>query len=147
MIGAQLPAAMAAIEARAAALDTPLLRQGIEWDARRDGDTLYYEGPAGGSRFPLPALAGAHQIGNAGIAIAGVEALEAGALPLAAKASEHAVDDRRHFLNRQCPLVGIAVDEEGWRGIHLEFIRTAFLHCSHIVQKFLVRQAGLKGLL
>jgi dihydrofolate synthase/folylpolyglutamate synthase len=84
VIGAQMPAAMAAIEARAAALDTPLLRRGVEWHAQRDGETLYYEGPAGGSRFPLPALAGAHQIGNAGIAIAGVEALEAGALPLAA---------------------------------------------------------------
>jgi dihydrofolate synthase/folylpolyglutamate synthase len=81
VIGAQKPEALGAIAARAAALETPLLRQGMEWDVRRAGGRLYYEGTSGSAHFPLPALAGAHQIGNAGIAIACVEALAAGDFP------------------------------------------------------------------
>ncbi len=84
VIGAQKPEALAAIEARAAALETPLQRHGVEWNVRHDGDGLRYEGSSGTSHFPRPALAGAHQIGNAGIAIACVEALDAGAFPRAA---------------------------------------------------------------
>ena len=66
---------------------------------------------------------------------------------LRVQASEHAVDDRRHFRNRQGPFVGVPVDEEGRGGVHLELVRPPFLHRSHIVQKLLVRQAGLEGLL
>lgn len=84
VIGAQAPEARAAIEDRAAALDTPLLRQGVEWDIHPDGDGLRYEGASGSMHFPLPALAGGHQIGNAGIAIACAEALPPGAASPAA---------------------------------------------------------------
>ena len=69
------------------------------------------------------------------------------ARPPSVQASEHAVDDRRQFRNRQGPFVGIPVDEEGWGRVHLELFRAPFLHRSHIVQKLLVRQAGLEGLL
>ncbi|MBT7291823.1 MAG: bifunctional folylpolyglutamate synthase/dihydrofolate synthase [Rhodospirillaceae bacterium] len=84
VIGAQMPAALAAIEDRAATLGTPLLRYGVEWDVHPGGDGFNFESSSGKSHFPLPALAGAHQIGNAGIAIACVEVLAAGALPHAA---------------------------------------------------------------
>ena len=38
-------------------------------------------------------------------------------LPLSPAASEHAVDDRRHFVNRQCPRIFLSVDEEGRRRV------------------------------
>jgi dihydrofolate synthase/folylpolyglutamate synthase len=75
VIGPQQPAAMAVIEARAAALDAPLLRHGTEWTARRDGDRLMWGALGAHREFPLPALLGPHQIDNAGIAIAGAKAL------------------------------------------------------------------------
>ena len=84
VIGAQMPAALAAIEERAATLGTPLLRQGVEWDVHPDGEGFCYETSSRKSHFSLPALAGAHQIGNAGMAIACVAALTAGPLPHAA---------------------------------------------------------------
>ena len=69
------------------------------------------------------------------------------ARPRTKQASEHAVDDRRHFRNRQGPFVGIPVDEKGRGGVHLELFLALLSHRSHIVQKLLVRQAGLEGLL
>ncbi len=77
IVGEQAGAAETVIEARAAELNTPLLRYGREWQVRREGDGLRYEGPSGSYQFPLPALIGRHQIGNAGIAIAALEALGA----------------------------------------------------------------------
>ncbi|CCV12423.1 hypothetical protein MESS4_430069 [Mesorhizobium sp. STM 4661] len=65
----------------------------------------------------------------------------------AAGASKQRVDDGRHFLNRHRPSVGLSVDKEGRRRVDLEFIGAAFLDRPHIVQKFLVRQAGFEGLL
>lgn len=91
VIGAQQAVAADVINTRAAALATPLQRQGIEWHVRREGDKLIYEGSSGPQNFPqhfpLPALLGAHQIGNAGIAIACIEALAAGAVSPTAIAS------------------------------------------------------------
>ena len=77
IVGEQAAAARKVIEARAVDLNTPLLRHGREWHVRAEGDGLRYEGTSGSYEFPLPALAGRHQVGNAGIAIAGLEALGA----------------------------------------------------------------------
>jgi len=77
IIAEQRAAAERVIEARAAELNAPLLRYGREWQVRAEGDGLRYEGTSGAYRFPLPALVGRHQIGNAGIAIAALEALGA----------------------------------------------------------------------
>jgi len=91
VVGVQQPIAADAINARAASLATPLQRQGIEWHIQRKGDELIYEGSSGPQNFrqhfPLPALLGAHQIGNAGIAIACIEALAACAVSPASIAS------------------------------------------------------------
>jgi dihydrofolate synthase/folylpolyglutamate synthase len=75
VIGEQPAAAAQAIEARAQEVGTPLLRFGREWQVGGGAAGLRYEGPSGTYDFPLPALAGRHQIGNAGIAIAAFEAL------------------------------------------------------------------------
>lgn len=113
VIGAQLPAAQAAIEDRAAALGTPLLRQGVEWDVHPDGDGFCYETSSEKSHFPLPALAGAHQIGNAGITIACVAALKAGAVPHTAIA-EGLAGARWPGRLQQISLPGMAPGWEVW---------------------------------
>ncbi|MET0179688.1 MAG: bifunctional folylpolyglutamate synthase/dihydrofolate synthase [Novosphingobium sp.] len=66
------PGPATAVVTRTATLaGAPLIRQGSEWDAVRRGDALHYRDRAGAElRLPLPALAGAHQIANAGLAIA-----------------------------------------------------------------------------
>lgn len=77
VVGRQAPEAMAAIEARAAELQVPLYRCGQEWDAAADGGGLRFESQAGSRHFPLPRLLGAHQVDNAGLAIACSEQLAA----------------------------------------------------------------------
>jgi dihydrofolate synthase/folylpolyglutamate synthase len=75
VIGAQTDAAEVVIAARAAELNTPLLRHGREWTVCVEAGRIRYEGTSGTYEFPLPALAGRHQVGNAGVAIASLEAL------------------------------------------------------------------------
>ena len=70
VVGPQLPEPAAVFEARAAALGCPLSRHGREWLAERAGDGMLFSDAAGERRLPLPALLGAHQIDNAGTAIA-----------------------------------------------------------------------------
>jgi dihydrofolate synthase / folylpolyglutamate synthase len=89
VIGPQTAEAAAVVEARAAAIGVPLYRWQQEWrcDPLRDPPPLAGEGgagAAGGMRYegtrwrldlPLPSLRGAHQIANAGTAIACLEQL------------------------------------------------------------------------
>ena len=70
VVGPQLPEPLAVFEARAAALDCPLSRHGQEWQVARDGDRMIFRAAGGERRLPLPALIGAHQIDNAGTALA-----------------------------------------------------------------------------
>jgi dihydrofolate synthase / folylpolyglutamate synthase len=75
VIGPQTEEAETVIEARAAALGTPLYRCDKEWRCRRSGGEMRYEGPRWRMDLPLPSLPGAHQIANAGTAIACLEQL------------------------------------------------------------------------
>jgi dihydrofolate synthase/folylpolyglutamate synthase len=70
VVGIQEPPALAVIEARAAELAAPLTRWGREFAAGMEGERLVFE--MGGVRetLPRPALAGAHQVGNAALALA-----------------------------------------------------------------------------
>jgi dihydrofolate synthase/folylpolyglutamate synthase len=77
IIAEQAGEAEQVIAARAAQLSAPLLRHGREWHVRAEGGRLLYDGTSGAHEFPLPALAGRHQLANAGIAIAALEALGA----------------------------------------------------------------------
>ena len=75
VIGPQTDAAHSVIEAEAIARGAHIFRAGLEWDVRAESGQLVYTSQAGSRRFPLPALPGPHQIGNAGLAIAGLEKL------------------------------------------------------------------------
>ncbi len=70
LIARQDDEANLAIEARAAEIGAPLLRQGVDWDAHAERGRLVVQTEARALDLPLPALAGAHQIGNAGLACA-----------------------------------------------------------------------------
>ncbi|MCC6467738.1 MAG: bifunctional folylpolyglutamate synthase/dihydrofolate synthase [Alphaproteobacteria bacterium] len=69
--------AEAVLEARATALHAPLYRAGIEWRCRTTGKGMRYDGRRFAFDLPRPALFGAHQVINAGAAIACLEMLEA----------------------------------------------------------------------
>ncbi|HXV24543.1 MAG TPA: folylpolyglutamate synthase/dihydrofolate synthase family protein [Alphaproteobacteria bacterium] len=69
-IGPQAAEALAAIEARAAAVGARLYRFGADWDVAPAGAGLLYRGRSGERRLPAPALPGRHQFDNAGIALA-----------------------------------------------------------------------------
>ena len=70
VVGPQPAEALAVFESRAAELGCPLSRHGREWSATVDGGKLVFRDSAGEQRLPLPALLGAHQVDNAGVAIA-----------------------------------------------------------------------------
>ena len=75
VIGPQPPAAAAVLAARGAALGAPLFRFGQEWRCASNADRMHYSGPRWRLDLPLPSLCGAHQIINAGTAIACLEQL------------------------------------------------------------------------
>lgn len=70
VIAAQDPEAMEAITRRAAEVGAPLYAQNREWRVRREGDAMIYEEDGTIRRLPPPGLVGAHQIQNAGMAVA-----------------------------------------------------------------------------
>jgi dihydrofolate synthase/folylpolyglutamate synthase len=70
MVGPQPAEALAVIEARAAEIGAPLQIHGRDWQAWRSGDRLRVESRDSALDLPLPVLVGAHQIDNAGLAVA-----------------------------------------------------------------------------
>ncbi len=81
--GAQEPEAMAALEAMARDVGAPLLVRGRDWTIAPDGTGLRYEDAGGVLTLPRPGLPGAHQMDNAGIAVAALRGAGLG-LPAAA---------------------------------------------------------------
>jgi dihydrofolate synthase/folylpolyglutamate synthase len=73
--GRQDRAALAVIADRARALGAPLLARDNGWSIAPDGQGLRYEDAEGSLALPFPALAGAHQHDNAGVAIAALRAM------------------------------------------------------------------------
>jgi len=78
VIGPQDDAAMAVIEARAARLGAPLLAHGQHWHVQQERGRLVYQDEHGLCDLALPNLPGAHQIDNAGAALAALRALRLG---------------------------------------------------------------------
>jgi len=75
VIAAQPNDAEVVIEERASALGAPLYRSGLEWRCDASGPGMHYSGERWELDLPLPSLIGAHQIVNAGTAIASLERL------------------------------------------------------------------------
>ena len=77
VVAPQPPEAAAVFAARARALGAPLCRHGIEWTAMAADGNLVFRLGGRELRPPLPALQGAHQIDNAGAALAAASYLSA----------------------------------------------------------------------
>jgi len=92
VVGPQPEVAEAVIEARAIGLGAPLSRWEHEWRCTRGDAGMRFAGEHGRLDLPMPSLVGAHQIVNAGIAIACLEQLRD--LPLSAEA---VADGLRHI--------------------------------------------------
>ena len=75
VVGPQSDAAREVIEARAAELGAPLFIHGQDWMARTEHGRLVYEDTRGLLDLDPPALIGAHQFENAGLAVAALRAL------------------------------------------------------------------------
>lgn len=75
-VAAQPPDALAAIEARAGAVGARLFLEGRDWSATRLERELAYADSRGLRAYPAPSLPGAHQTGNAGLAVAVLGLLE-----------------------------------------------------------------------
>jgi len=78
VVGPQEEEAMEVIEAQAARLGAPLIAHGQHWHVQREGDRLIYQDERGLLDLPLPNLPGAHQLQNAGAALAALRHLGLG---------------------------------------------------------------------
>jgi dihydrofolate synthase/folylpolyglutamate synthase len=78
VVGPQEDEAMEVIEAQAAKLGAPLIAHGQHWHVQREGDRLVYQDETGLLDLPLPNLPGAHQLQNAGAALAALRHLGLG---------------------------------------------------------------------
>jgi dihydrofolate synthase/folylpolyglutamate synthase len=116
IIAPQPDAAETVIEARAASVGAPLYRAGREWRCERIGDSMRYEGKSWRLDLPLPSLLGAHQVLNAGTAIACLESLGGFALtPTAIAEGLRDIDwPARLQLLRHGPLVEMMPGWELW---------------------------------
>lgn len=84
VIGPQHAEAEAVIEARAARLGAPLLRHGREWRIEPVANGFLWHDAERSLEMPRPALAGPHQLYNAGAAVAALLAIGDGAIPIEA---------------------------------------------------------------
>jgi dihydrofolate synthase/folylpolyglutamate synthase len=75
VVGPQEDDALDVIEAKAARLGAPLLVHGQHWHVSEERGRLIYQDETGLLDLAMPALLGAHQVQNAGAAIAGLRAL------------------------------------------------------------------------
>lgn len=78
IVGPQQDEALEVIEAKAARLGAPLIAHGQHWHVTTERDRLIFQDETGLLDLPLPALAGPHQIQNAGTAIAALRTLGKG---------------------------------------------------------------------
>ncbi len=78
IVSSQEDAALDAIEAQAARVGAPLLIQNRDWQVWEEHGRMAYQDEDGLLDLPLPNLIGAHQVGNAGAAIAALRQLGAG---------------------------------------------------------------------
>ncbi len=113
IVGPQQDTALEVIEAKAVRLGSPLLVHGQHWHVTEEHGRLIYQDETGLADLPLPNLIGAHQVQNAGIAIAALRHLGFGDL------SAEAAVTRAYWPGRlqqlvQGPLIDAAKNAELW---------------------------------
>ncbi|SLN19337.1 Folylpolyglutamate synthase [Roseovarius albus] len=113
IVGPQPDEAMEVIEATSARLGAPLIAHGQQWHVYEERGRLIYQDETGLRDLPLPNLPGAHQIQNAGAALAALRYLEMGD-----KAYEAAVSQAQWLARMQKlatgPLIDTAPEAELW---------------------------------
>ncbi|MGR3461412.1 MAG: bifunctional folylpolyglutamate synthase/dihydrofolate synthase [Roseovarius sp.] len=113
VVGPQDEVAMEVIEARAARLGAPLLAHGQHWHVQQERGRLVYQDEHGLCDLPLPNLPGAHQVENAGIALAALRALNLGEAALEGAVTRAEWPARMQRL-AWGPLVDAAGEAELW---------------------------------
>jgi len=76
VVGYQHPDTWETIEQKASAIKAPLHFYGKHWRTRRTSDGMIFVDHHGEAKLPMPSLLGAHQIVNAGNAIAAISVME-----------------------------------------------------------------------
>lgn len=113
VVGPQPDEALEVIEARAEALGAPLLAQGQHWHAWEERGRLVFQDENGLLDLPMPALPGAHQIENAGAALAVLRLLGLGEAAFEGAMTQATWPARMQRL-RQGPLAEMAPEAELW---------------------------------
>ena len=113
VIGPQQEAAMDVIEAQAQRFGTPLIAHGQHWHVWEERGRLIYQDETGLLDLPLPNLPGAHQIENAGAAIASLRHLGFGETACEAAVTRAFWPARMQRL-REGPLVDAFPTGELW---------------------------------
>ena len=113
IVGPQADEALEVIEARAAALGAPLIAQGQHWHAFAERGRLVFQDDTGLLDLPLPNLPGAHQIENAGAALAALRALNIGDVAFDAAVTQAQWPARMQRLQHG-PLIEAAPKAELW---------------------------------
>lgn len=113
VVGPQPEEALNVIEATAARLGAPLIAYGQQWHVWEERGRLVYQDETGLLDLPLPTLLGAHQIQNAGAAIAALRYLGADEAACEAAMTGAEWPARMQRL-RKGPLVEAAPQVELW---------------------------------
>jgi dihydrofolate synthase/folylpolyglutamate synthase len=113
IVGRQQDAALEVIEAQAARLSAPILAHGQHWQVWEERGRLIFQDETGLLDLPKPALLGAHQVENAGIALAALRTLGKGEEACEA-AMTNVVWPARMQRLRHGPLVDAAPQAELW---------------------------------
>lgn len=113
VVGPQHDEALDVIEAQAAKLGAPLLAYGQHWHVWEERGRMVYQDETGLLDLPLPNLIGAHQVRNAGAALAALRHLGLGEEAFEASVTSAEWPARMQRL-RQGPLVDMAPDAELW---------------------------------
>lgn len=113
VVGPQDDDALEVIEARAARLGAPLRASGQHWHCAPEGDRMVYQDDDGLLDLPRPVLPGAHQIDNAGAALAALRDLGASDDACEAAIARAEWPARMQRL-RKGPLIDAAPQAEVW---------------------------------
>lgn len=113
IVARQEPGALGVIEARAARMLAPLMIEGQDWQVWEEHGRVAFLDVQGLLDLPLPRLIGAHQVENAGTAVAALRALGMGEAACAAALTGAEWPARMQRL-RSGPLVEAAEGAELW---------------------------------